>query len=216
MGILADKVIEVILDSDTTKEQLEFFEERLQKNVVLSDSKSMKSIYSCFIAFFAWLIIKTAMINKLSFFGIEFIDLSMPLIVLPPIVASFYYRFICETIFSQEINVVLRKYYSQKLQTFEKRNLTEFLAPPTMLNIENAFANIEDDKNSLLFKLTDAWLSILSIIVLFIPIVLLLWMVYSLLASPVVSIFWSSISSILVLVLITRSLCLFFIFRESA
>lgn len=204
-----DLITEVIQDSDTTKEQLEFFEERLQKNEALSDSKSMKSIYSCFITFFVWLIIKTAMINKLNFFGMEFVDFTMPLIMLPPIVAFFYYRFSCETAFSQAINALLREYYSQKFQSFEKRNLTEFLTPPTMLNIENAFANILDE-NSLLNKLANAWVLTMGLTIIFIPIFFLLWMVYSLLASPIVNIFLSIVSSIFVLVITARSLLILF------
>jgi hypothetical protein len=200
---------DLIKDPDTTNEQLVFFEERLWKNQTLSESKSWRSLVFSFVTLTVWFIIKSTTLDKLSFLGMEFTQLSIPLLVLPPISAFFYYRFHCENTLNGFITEVLREYYSQKLKPFEKRNLTDLLKTPTFYNFETTLTNIADDTSSLLYKTTKMWRNIIEIIVLFIPILLMLWMLYSMLTSPIIGILWSVASSALVLILIVRSLLIF-------
>lgn len=196
----------LIKDPETTNEQLMFFEERLWKNQTLSESKLMSSLFFSVIALTIWFIIKSANIEKLSFLGMEFTELSIPLLALPPIAAFFYYRFHCETALNSFIKEILKEYYSQKLQPFEKRHLTKLLVPPTFYNLEQILINIAEDRNSLLYKTTNVWGIIMDLAIVFVPILLMLWILYSMLTSPILGVFWSIVSSALVLVLIARSL----------
>ena len=88
---LGERLENLIRDPNITQEQLALFEERLLQNRNYIDSKTYKSWFLFIIVSSTWILIQSKSINKLSFFGIEFIDLSILLLILPPIAAYFYY-----------------------------------------------------------------------------------------------------------------------------
>lgn len=45
MVLIQDQIKDVIEDSTTTKEQLDFFEKRLRENLIIAESKIMKSLF---------------------------------------------------------------------------------------------------------------------------------------------------------------------------
>lgn len=120
---LRERLTDLIHDPEITKEQPVVFEERIRGNGKIVESRIMKSLFFLVVASAIWFLIKSAAINKLSFFGVEFEDFSVPLIVLPPIAAFFYYQYSCNVAIRDLINDLLIIYYSQMLQPIEKRKL---------------------------------------------------------------------------------------------
>jgi len=206
MDKIQDKMTEVIEDSTTTKEQLEFFEKRLRENLIIAQSKTMKSLFFFIIVSIAWLVIKSALIKKVSIFGMEFEEFGLPVLIIPPIAAFFFYQLHCNFGISKIFEFSLKQIYSRKLQPFEKRDLNVLLTYPTIPNIEIIFGQILE-VDTLLHKTTWAWCATMFIIMfLFLPVTLLLWMSCSLIASPVIGIQFSILSTGLVLILTARSL----------
>ena len=206
MVLIQDQIKDVIEDSTTTKEQLDFFEKRLRENLIIAESKIMKSLFFFIIFSIAWLVIKFALIKKLSIFGMEFEEFGLPLIIIPPVAAFFFYELHCNLGISMVLDYSLIQFYSRNLQPFKKRNLNELLVYPTIFNIERIFANILE-RGGLLSKTTSAWVaSTFMILFLFLPVALLVWMSYSLITSPVMGIQISILSIGLVLILTARSL----------
>lgn len=195
-------------DAKITQEQFVFFEKRLWENSKLIESKLMKSIFFFVATSVVWFIIKSATINKLTFFGLEFEELSVPLLMLPPIASYFYYSIHCNVALSSLISGVLEEYYSKKIPQFCEMGLNKLIMSPTLLNIEDALLEMTKD-NMLLKKFNDVWLTIVIFTFLILPIPILLWMSYSMLTFNVMGI-WSIMSSALVLFLIGRSILIFY------
>jgi len=63
------------------------------ENVTLSDSKSMKSMVFFIITFTSCFVIMSAKVKEIQFLGMEFTDISVPLLVLPPLGGFVFYRF---------------------------------------------------------------------------------------------------------------------------
>lgn len=199
-----ERITELITDPEISDEQLEFFEKRLWENQVHSESKSMKFLFFFAVTTAIWFFIKSAAISKVSFFGLEFKELSILMLVLPPIAAFCFYLFHCYFGISNVISSTLDEYYAQKLQSFDNAGLTELLVHPTVPYIEISFVKL-GEKNGLSYLISLVWPITLALIFWFIPLPLLLWMAGSMLTSSAVSIMWSIGSLVLVVVLVVRS-----------
>lgn len=203
------RMVDAILDPETTKDHLLFFEERLRDKLTQLESKSTRNTYMFIIASFAWFVIKSASIRKMSILGMEFVEFELPILILPLIAAFSYYRYLCTFTFSALIDMILRRYYAQILKPFWERNLTEFLSPLTFLDIEQALVNLEDYP-IFATKVARVWSVTFGIATLLIPAIILLYMSYSILASPSFGIACSLGSSLFIIVLVIRSFLLYY------
>lgn len=205
-----ERITELITDPEVSDEQLEFFEKRLWENQVYSESKSMKFLF--FFAFTAavWFFIKSASISKLSFIGLEFEELSIPMLVLPPIAAFCFYIFHCYFGISNVISRTLDEYYAQKLQSVDNTGLTALLVHPTVQSIEISVVKL-GEKSKLSSLISLVWPIIMAFILWIFPLPLLIWMAWCMFTSSAVST-WSIGSLVLVAVLVIQS---WLVFRNS-
>jgi len=176
------------------------------ENVTLSDSRSMKSMVFLIITFASWFVIMSAKVKEINFLGMEFTDLGIPLLVLPPISGFFFYRFQCEFQYAHLIGCVLREYYSEKLQSFYNENLIELMMTPTFTNIELALKNMIGEKRDLSCRMINTGWNINYIFFTIIPLLLLVSMLYYTLISPFFNILWAIVSSALMIFFIVKSL----------
>lgn len=201
--LLNERMKELIHDPDITDEELIQFEERIRENGKLAESKLFRSLFFLVVASAIWFLIKLTAISELSFLGVKIEELSILLLMLPPIAAFFYYQYALNASYISAINGLLFEYYSRMHQPIEGRNLIEFTLDPNILNIEWTFLNLKDE-DSLFVKIGRIWTLVLINIFAFMPILPLGWMLYHMLTSPVVGFWWSIVSTLFVLVLIAR------------
>lgn len=204
-----ERMNELIKDPSMTKEQWVFFENRMWENLVLSDTKVVKYLFLFTMSSIIWFLAKSASIDKLNFFGTELVNLNILLLALPPISAFFLYQISCVFMYSTIINLIIARYYIFNYQPLKKRELTELLIPPTLHYIENAITNMLEE-GSLSYKTSALWRVILSLFIFYIPLTFLVWMMYSLLISPNITLLSSILINILVLFFVARSLSVVF------
>lgn len=155
-----------------------------------------------------WFFIKSATISKLSFFGLEFEELSLLMLVLPPIAAFCFYLFHCYFGISNVITRTLDEYYAQKLQSFDNAGLTELMVHPTVPSIEISFVKL-GEKSGLSYLISLVWVITMGFIFWVFPLPLLIWMAISTLTLSTVSITWSIGSLVLIVVLVVKSWSVF-------
>jgi hypothetical protein len=194
---------ELINDPDITPDELIQFEERIRENGKLAESKSYRYLYLIVVTSTLWFLIKSTAINKLIFFSAEIEELNPLLLMLPPVVAFFYYQYALNASYISLINALLFEYYSKVHKPIEERNLIEFTFDPNFLNIEWTFLNLMD-KDTLFVKFGKIWTSNLIKIYAVLPILLLIWMSYQMLSLPILGDWWPIVSSILVLLFMVR------------
>jgi hypothetical protein len=166
---LDKRMIKIMQESKVTQEQLIFLEERLREGADKTNSNLMKSLFLFIIVSAAWFMIKSAIIKKLNFFGMEFEELSIPLLLLPPIAAFLYYNMTCYAGLKYFIYSALEICQSQILQSFKKMDLQALLTTPTFLGFEG-FLSLqaeEGEGGTLLSYMNSAWLIIIGIIIFF-------------------------------------------------
>ena len=206
---LQENIIKLFNDSEITTEQLAFFEKKMWENRSQLESKFMRSFLLFIVVFVIWFMIKSASIKKLNVFGMEFENFSILLLIIPPIAAFLYYQFFLYVGISEIINSILRACYSKMLPFFEKNKLNDLLFGSSLLYIEATFFNISE-YGSFWEKFNKITLSSIQLIILFSPIPLLIWMLYSLVYSISTGFLWPILSSLLVIAFVIRSLFIFF------
>lgn len=206
---LQQNMIELFNDPEITTEQLAFFENKIWENRSQLESKFLKSFLLFIAVSVTWLMIKSTSIEKFSVFGMEFEEFNILLLILPPIAAFLYYQFFLCIGINEIINSTLKACYSQMLPFFEKNSLNDLLFVSSLLYLEGTLFNISE-YGSFWEKVNMISLYSIQLIILFSPIPILMWMLYSLFISHSIGILWSILSSLLVIAFVIRSLFIFF------
>jgi uncharacterized integral membrane protein len=204
MKTLPQRLDEVLGDPELTSEQATFFEKALRDTFTNAQDRANKSIYLFLLFAAAWFLIRNSAVAKFQLFGLQFERIDSVLLLLPAIAGAFFYNFACLTSLAELSSAVLRHYYVRRLPLFAKHDLTELLIPPSFNQIENALANL-DEARSFLTRASDLWLVVLTGTELVGPIFVLVYMLYSLIATPVAPVIWSAVPLAFLALLIVRS-----------
>ena len=112
------------------------------------------------------------------------------------------------TTFFSMIDAALREYYNKKLEPLSTKGLTELLVPPSFFEIENAISNLQESDG----WFRDFWIVIMDRLFAILPLLLILYMTYSVIVMPDIHLIWSLPCIILVFIICLRG---FWIYRCS-
>jgi hypothetical protein len=202
-----ERIKKTLDNTKITDEQIVRFEDILRDNSCRSSTQAMSSLLLFIIFTIVWLLVKSSYIQKFTISGIEINNPQLLLIIIPPIAAFFYYNYICLFTFSCAIEETLRPLYGSQMQAFAENSLIELMGYPDFFNSENALANLlQDDKNSLLYRFSRTWSVVTTLVILYIPALILFSMIYELVIYSFFDKLIPVVSALFVALLLIRSL----------
>jgi hypothetical protein len=186
------------------------FQELLQDNCKVASEKSHKSLALFFIVTAVWVLFKLSKVNDVTFMGMKIDDASIIMISLPVIAAFFFYRFIALEGYVAYASVILGHCYIQRLRPLLAEGLTSLLVIPTILHINEAIDTLEQEK-SIFKRFSDKFVFIELIYILVIPVLIMVWMLFTIATlTPVEYFYHKLIASLILLTLMVKTVLLFF------
>ena len=111
-----------------------------------SYKQAMESSEKSFTQMIFFFLIDKAALTKVSFFGLELTDWSIPYALVYGLCFMTFYRFVTLGSFAQMTEEAIREGNNQIYEKFSTENLMEFTVYPSLPQIENTLSNIEDDR----------------------------------------------------------------------
>jgi len=205
---MPERMTEALTDSVTTSEQIKYFENTLRASLTRAEERAAYSLLLFLIFSSLWFIVWSARATKISFLGVEIVDTHVPLLVLPVLSGFAFYQYQCLQGFVDICDAVLRIYYEKTLEPFSNRGIVELLVPPSFLNVENTYANMEET-GSFYEKVTNIWGMSVFLLLFLGPAAVLIWMAYAVITAPNIAMLWSILSLLLITLLLCRAALVF-------
>ncbi|MEL7058695.1 MAG: hypothetical protein AAGN46_01580 [Acidobacteriota bacterium] len=203
MKTIQNRIREAINDSAATEEQGAFFEKALRETAAIAQERANRALFVYLLFVTSWFLIRNAAVSAVQFIGLKFDDTDIIVLALSPMAAFSYYRYTCFAALAELNHVAVRSLYVEVMKPFSSRGLTELLIPPSFIHIENTLANIEN--TGFFSEATNAWGILVLLIMHLGPAVPLVWMIYSIMSSPVVSIGWSVAAGAIAALVLVRT-----------
>lgn len=187
IGEKISKVLKEKENSERLKEFLPVWREAYKLSMELAEKSVVQLVF--FFLFFA--LIDVAAVTKASLFGIEFNSLSIPYVILFVLSVATFYRLMLLACFAQVIEEAIRKAYVNLYRDFQSEGLSDLAAYPSLPQIENTFANLEDNEQSFFARLSQASMVVQALALPVISLVGLTWASYALIRGTVISNYWA-------------------------
>jgi hypothetical protein len=186
-----EKKIRDLLKEEGNTEKLKELLPVWRETYKLAMELSGKSFLHLAIFFLFFSLIDMAEVTKASLFDIEFKTLSIPYGILFTLSIITYYRLILLVCFAQTIEEAIRETYYQCYESFQTEGLSDLAVYPSLVQIEKAFENLEDNQSGFFARLAFASMLIESLALIIIPLFGFIWASYALIRSTLISDLWS-------------------------
>ena len=154
-----------------------------QESYKASSEETEKNLLRFLFFFFLFAMIDSAQLSKISVFGVDFQTAGIPMLVTYVTCVLLYYRCMSLFFFSQIVEEAIREANYQFFKAFQLAGLCDLSVYPSVPQIENTLANLEEDKNSFPARLASAWTMGETIVIVFAPLLAMIWASYALVRS---------------------------------
>jgi len=201
-----ERMKKALQKSETTRQDIILFDSKLRNNMDRSSTSMYQSLAMLVVCVVIWFVLEYAGVRTIGFFGMTFQDFSVPLLVLPPITAFFYYRYACFLFNCTMIEASVWICQEHLFKPFREEAVDRLaLCNRGFLDTESMLADVEKE-NNVMKRITQWWRIVSMIISWIIPIVILIFIAYGLISSPSINLGWSIASLVVTMALVLRGL----------
>jgi hypothetical protein len=196
-------------ESGMGDDRIVLFDRKLRENLLKSSSGQWRSLSIVITTLAVWAVIAAQGVETIDFLGMTFKNLAIPLVVIPPIAAFFYYQYQLFDLNSRMLHTAIRVCQEHLFMPFSKYFVDELtLYDSGFSDIENEL-DIMEPRSSFMKKISGAWILLSWFVAGLFPLGMFSYIIYWLLSSPIVDRPWAIVSVILIVVLVARSIMIF-------